>query len=233
MMGAKLTFLIGGSDAYEAMTDEFLAAAGGRTARIALLLQGGERCAAYVPRYAEPWARRGISRYQPVMPGPDGMLNLERTREILQWATGIFVGGGDTPLYHRLYASEPVGALIRERYEEGVPFAGVSAGAMLAMERCVFLAIETADKTLQVVRGLNLVRDLIIGVHYTEQNALPEMIEAMARTRTRRGLGIDDGACAVFDGGRFAGVLGQSVYEVEMQDFEQRMYSLVECRMQY
>jgi cyanophycinase len=233
MTGPKLTFLIGGSDAYEAMTDEFLAAAGGRDARIALLLQGGERWPQYVPHYAEPWLRRGVTSVQPVAPGPQDMLDLGSTREVLQWATGIFVGGGDTPRYHRLYASEPLGTLIRERYEQGVPFAGVSAGAMLAMEHCVFLAVETADKTLQIVRGLNLVPDVIIGVHYTEQNALPEMIEAMARTRTRKGLGIDDGACAVFDGGRFAGVLGQSVYEVEMQDFERQVYDLAECQLKF
>jgi cyanophycinase len=231
--GPRLVFLIGGSDAYEAMTDEFLAAAGGHAARIALLLQGGERCAEYVPHYAAPWVRRGIARYQPVMPGPEGILNLARTQQTLQWATGIFVGGGDTPLYHRLYASEPVRAWIRERYEQGVPFAGVSAGAVLALERCVFLAEETPDRTLQVVRGLSLVRDVIIGVHFTEGNALPEMIEAMARTRTKKGLGIDDDACAVFDAGRFAGVLGQSVYEIEMQDFEQGVYSTAECKTEF
>ena len=66
------------------------------------------------------------------------------------------------------------------------------------------------------------------GVHYTEQNALPDMIEAMALTRTRRGLGIDDAACAVFDHGQFAGALGQSLYEVEMQDFGQRLYTCTE-----
>jgi cyanophycinase len=161
------------------------------------------------------------------------MLDLDRTREILRWATGIFVGGGATPLYHRLYASGPIGALILERYEQGVPFAGVSAGAMVAMERCIFEAEETPDRTLQVVPGLALIRDLIIEVHFTERNALPVMVEAMGRTRTKTGLGIDDGACAVFDDGRFAGVLGQLVYKVEMQDFEQWGYSIVECQVKY
>ena len=232
-MTARLTFLIGGSDAYEAMTDEFLAAAGGPAAQIALLLQGGQRWPQYVPHYAAPWVRRGITRYQPVAPQADGILNLDQTMAILRWATGIFVGGGDTPIYHRLYASGPVAAAIRERCEQGVPIAGVSAGAMLAMEQCVFLAVETPSNTLQVVRGLSLVKDLVIGVHFTEQNALPDMIEAMAQTRTKRGLGIDDAACAVFDGGRFAGTLGQAVYEIEMHDFEQRLYTTAECKTKY
>jgi cyanophycinase len=233
MPSSKLVFLIGGSDAYEAMTNEFLAAAGGQEARIALLLQGGERWPQYVAHYTEPWVRRGVTRCQPVAPKADGTLNLERTREILRWATGIFVGGGDTPLYHRLYASEPVAALVRERYEQGVPYAGVSAGAVLALEHCIFLAEETPDKRLQIVRGLGLVPNVIIGVHYTERNALPEMIEAMAEAKTARGLGIDDGDCAVYDDGRFAGVLGEKVYEVEMRDFARLEYGVVEREMRY
>jgi cyanophycinase len=234
MTKPKLVFLIGGSDAYEAMTDGFLAAAGGAQARIALLLQqGGERLPRFVQHYSEPWLRRGVTRCQPVVPGPEGKLDLQRTEEILQAATGIFCGGGDTPIYHRLYASGPVGALIRQRYEQGVPFAGVSAGAMLAMQQCVFLAEETSDHRLQVVTGLSLVPDLIIGVHYTERDALPEMIEAMVRTRATKGLGIDDGACAVFDAGRFVGVLGQAVYEIEMVDFAGPVYHTVECKTGY
>jgi len=233
MSSPQLTFLLGGSDAYEAMADEFLAAAGGRAARIALLLPDGERLSQRLEHYCEPWTRRGVSAVLPVFPEANGMLNLNHTREILQAATGIFAGGGDTPVYHRLYAGGRQRALIRRRCEQGVPFAGVSAGAMLAMQRCVFLAVETPERTLQVVPGLGLVSELVIGVHYTEQNALPEMIEAMAQTHTRQGLGIDDGACAVFDADRFAGVLGRTVYEIEMQDFERRAYTTAECTRQY
>ena len=233
MSSPRLVFLIGGSDAYEAMADEFLAAAGGPAARIALLLQDGERLAQRLAHYTEPWVRRGVTAVQPVFPGPDGLLDLARAEETLQWATGIFIGGGNTPLYHRLYATGAGGALNRARYRHGVPIAGVSAGAMVAMEHCVIEPSETPDKTLQVVPGLGLVKNLVIGVHFTEQNALPGMIEAMARTRTKRGLGIDDGACAVFDRGKFAGVLGQVVYEIEMQDFERRVYSTAECKLEY
>ena len=114
-----------------------------------------------------------------------------------------------------------------------MPFAGVSAGALLALEKCVLSAEETSDNSLQMVAGLNLARDIVIGVHFTATHALPEMLEAMAQTRTRNGLGIDDEACAVFDDGRFIGVLGQQVYEVEMDDFEKRTYCVAECRVKY
>jgi len=56
----RLAFLIGGSDAYEAMADEFVSAAGGPAARIALLLQEGERLAQRLQHYTE-WCH-GFSR---------------------------------------------------------------------------------------------------------------------------------------------------------------------------
>ncbi len=229
----KLAFLIGGSAAHEEHPDGFLAAAGGRAARIALLLQGGEGWERYLPFYTDPWTQRGVTQYQAVAPGPDGVLDLEQARRILQWATAIYVGGGRTPTYHQLYASGPVGALITERHEQGVPYAGLSAGAVLAMEACVFEPSESADGKLQVVPGLGLLKGWVIGVHFTSQNALPEMLEVMARTRTPKGLGIDDEACAVFNCGRFVGVLGHSVYEIEMPDFEQRAYRTTECKIPY
>lgn len=233
MTSHKLVFLIGGSDAYDSMADEFLAAAGGHTAQIALLLQGGKRWSEYVSGYVEPWTRRGATVYQPVVPGANGRLNLTRARQILRSATGIFIGGGHTPAYHRLFATDPIRALIRERHDQGVPVAGVSAGALVALQACVLSADETPDKCLQIVPGLDLVRDVVIGVHFTSTNALPEMIEVMAKTRTKIGLGIDDGACAVFDKGRFRGILGQSVYEIEMRDFEKQTFRQRECMAAY
>ncbi len=229
----KLVFLIGGTDAFEPVADSFLSAAGGRAARIALLIQGGKNWGDYVASYAEPWERRGINEVRPVVPAANGRLNLTRAGEVLRSATGIFIGGGHTPAYHRLFAADPIRALIRERHEQGVPVAGVSAGALVALQGCVLSADETRSKHLEIVPGLDLVRDVVIGVHFTSTNALPEMIEVMAMTRTQKGLGLDDGACAVFDNGRFKGILGGSVYEIDMRDFEKRTYRQSECKTEY
>jgi cyanophycinase len=229
--GRKLVFLIGGSDAYEAMTDAFLAPAGGRAAVIALLLQGGDRLYHYVPIYTAPWLRRGVTACHVVAPASDGALDMAGFCQVVQAATAIFIGGGHTPTYHRLYATGPAADQIRRRYEQGVPIAGVSAGALLAMQHCVFG--QGPDEAPRVVPGLGLVRDLIVRPHFTARQALPQMIEVMAQNRTRHGLGIDDAACAVFADGEFAGVLGQPVYEIEIEDFERRTYRIAECAVRY
>jgi cyanophycinase len=222
----SLLFLLGGSAAFDVVADVFVPAAGGRDARIALLLQGGETWKKYVPGYVHPWEQRGASQYDPIVPDKDGILDTEKTSAVLHKATGIFIGGGHTPTYHRLYATEPIRSIIRERHQAGVPVAGVSAGALIALDVCQLTSDETDEDALRIVTGLGLVSNLVIGVHFTELNALPEVLETMAHTRTNTGLGIDEPACAIFEDGKFKGMLGQSVYEIEMTDFDKKTYGM-------
>ena len=98
---------------------------------------------------------------------------------------------------------------------------------------CVLPPDETDDGSLQIVAGLGLVSDLIVGVHFTELNALPSVLEAMARTQTQAGWGIDEPACAVFEDGQFKGTLGRCVYEIVMTDFETGAYRMTECVESY
>jgi len=228
MMPHRLLFLIGGSAAFEIVAEEFVSAAGGNDATIALLMQGGCGWEKYVPEYAQPWIRRGISRYFPIVPDENGTLNLDAVLAKIREATGIFIGGGHTPTYHRLYAVEPMRSILRESYHKGVPIAGVSAGALIVPQICVLPPAETDDGSLQIVAGLGLVSDLIVGVHFTELNVLPIVLKTMARTQTRAGWGIDEPACAVFEDGQFEGTLGRSVYEIVMTDFESRAYRMME-----
>jgi len=228
MAPRRLLFLLGGSAAFDVVAEEFVPAAGGCDATIALLMQGGVGWEKYVPEYTQPWIRRGVSRCYPIAPDENGTLDLDAASAKLREATGIFIGGGHTPTYHRLYATEPMRGIIRESYGKGVPIAGVSAGALIAPEVCVLPPDETDDGSLQIVAGLGLVSDLVVGVHFTEWNAMPSVLEEMARTRTRAGWGIDEPAGAVFEDGQFKGTLGQSVYEIVMTDFEARAYRVTE-----
>jgi cyanophycinase len=228
MMPRGLLFLLGGSAAFDVFAEEFVPAAGGGDVTIALLMQGDCEWEKYVPEYTEPWIRQGVSRYYPIAPDENGALDMEAASAKLREATGIFIGGGHTPTYHRLYATEPIRGIIRESYGKGVPMAGMSAGALIAPEICVLPPDETDDGSLQIVDGLGLISDVIVGVHFTEWNALPSVLEVMARTQTRTGWGIDDSACAVFEDGELKGTLGRSVYEVVMTDFEARDYRMTE-----
>jgi cyanophycinase len=227
-MPDKRLFLLGGSAAFEAAAAEFVPASGGHDATIALLLQGSNHWEKYVPDYVQPWTRRGVSRYSLIVPDENGTLDWSAVFSRIQAATGVFIGGGHTPTYHRLYATEPIRTLLRECYNRGVPIAGCSAGALIAAEICPFFHDETDDGSLKIQVGLGLVSDLVVGVHFTERNALPDMLAAMAQTQTKTGWGIDEPACAMFENGQFKQALGQTVHEIVMTDFTTQSYRVTE-----
>jgi cyanophycinase len=215
------------------VAEEFVVAAGGYDSTIALLMQGGIGWEKYVPEYTQPWVRQGVSQYYPIVPDESGTLDLDTVSAKLREATGIFIGGGHTPTYHRLYAAEPIRSVIRESYHTGVPVAGVSAGAVIAPEIGMLTPDETGDASIKIVAGLGLVSGLIVGVHFTEWNTLPSLLEAMARTQTKTGWGVDESACAVFEDGQFRGTLGRSVYQIVMSDFETQAYRITERTAPY
>jgi len=234
-MPPTLLFLLGGNKVLDAVAGEFVMAAGGSRSRIALLLMGGRGWEKHLPEYVDPWMRRGAGEPVAIVPGEGGALDVAAAAATLREATGIFIGGGHTPTYHRLYATEPMRGLIRERFHAGIPVAGLSAGALIACEVCALRPGERQEQapaprgsSLKIVDGLALVRDLLVEVHFTERNALAELREAMAKTRMGGGLGIDETACAVIENGRLKRLLGRSVYEIVMTDFETKTHQRTE-----
>jgi cyanophycinase len=222
----RLLFLLGGSLAYEAVADEFVAASGGRNARIAILVQNATGWEKHRAEIISPWIERGMTDYAPILPDENGILDSEAASAELRNATGIFIGGGHTPTYHRLFATEPLGSVICKRYQDGIPVAGVSAGALISVKVCQLTPDETGYDRLKIVQGLGLAQGFVIGVHFTEWNRLPEVLGVMSKTKTRIGFGIDEPACVVCEEGRFARVLGRSVFQIEMMDFEQELYQI-------
>lgn len=220
-------FLLGGSPAYAVYGDEFVRAAGGTQAHIAALVQTRAGWEKHYDEITQPWRERGASQFTAITPGPDGSLDQANAAAILRNATGIFIGGGHTPTYHRLFATEPIRTILRDKFYRGVPIAGISAGALIAMELCQLTPDETLQSEAQIAPGLNLASGFVIGVHYSERNALPEILEVMAMTKTRLGYGIDEPAGLLCENGDVSQVLGKSVYQIEMSDFDNRSYQIV------
>jgi cyanophycinase len=232
MADRKTVFLLGGgSTMLDAAASPFIEAAGGRGALPVLLLAGGAGWEAHLPAYVQPWMREGIRRYHVIVPSKGGVLDLEETSARLREATGIMIGGGPTPVYQHLYATEPVRSLIRQRYEQGAPVAGISAGAPIVPDICAIPPEDTGEAVVRIAGGLGLIRNLIVGVHFTEWNALPHVVEAMAETRTPAGLGIDEPGCAVFEEGRLVRILGGPVYRIALQDAERRQFECAKVHL--
>ena len=232
-MAYRLLFLLGGSEGgiLDTVAEEFVPAAGRRDAAIALLMVGGKEWERYLAQYVQAWEKRGATQHHVIVPGDDGILDVGGAIDRLRTATGIFIAGGQTSRYQELYASEPIGRVIRERHSEGIPVAGLSAGALICPDFCLLRPTpRNPDEALRIVPGLGLLSQLVVEVHFTEGlGALPTLLESMNRTQARRGLGIGESACAVFKDGRLRRVLGRGVYEVTMTDFPSRQYTMTEA----
>jgi len=213
-------YLLGGSPAYTVYADEFVAASGGKNANIAVLVQTRAGWEKHKSEIIDPWKNRGVTQYELVVPDEQGIIDTEKAIAILKNTTGIFIGGGHTPTYHQLFATEPIRAVIRERFENGIPVAGISAGALIAMEKCQLTPDETGKDGLEIVEGLNLANGFIVGVHFTEWDAFSEVVETMKATQTKVGIGIDEPACAVCENGEIVKVLGKSVHRIERKQYD-------------
>lgn len=83
---------------------------------------------------------------------PDGRLSPEALAE-LKRATGLFMCGGDTRVYQRVYAQGEVGEAIRAAYGSGIPYAGLSAGAHVAPTVASVWGDRLTSSTNQIVFG--------------------------------------------------------------------------------
>ena len=232
-MTRQTVFLCGDQPGTEASAGAFVAAAGGAGRTITLLLQGGPDWQRYVPRYAEPWAAHGAS-CAVIVPGPDGMLDLDQTAATLRAADAIFIGGGHTRTYHRLYTTPPVRDLIRAAHARGVPVGGVSAGALLLPEVCV-TTYRGADDPHWQGAGIGLLHDLLVGVHFSEWQGEAGLVAMQRVTAIQTAWGIDAGACAVFEDGRFSHVLAAHgvVHELTLHPGREPDYTVTRHNMSH
>ncbi len=228
-MAIRRLFLAGGIEAMPALAPQFVSLAGGKAARIVILLQGGTGSEKYLPLYTAPLDAAGAI-YTVVMPTEQGYLDLAGAMDKIRQATGILIGGGHTPTYHRLYAEDPLGPWLYDRYQAGVPIAGLSAGALISISPCI---LNSEEIPFQILKGLGFLRNLILGVHFSQRPELPYVIEKMAKTHLYHGWGLDEPACAVFEDEQFRGILGRGVYQIEMTDPEHQAPTIREREEPY
>ena len=205
-MTLRSLFLLGGAGALAATAPEWLARTGGEAARL-VVLSCGAGCRKYMPVYTDHWPAQFVG------PDENGVLDVAQATALISGATGIFVAGGETELYHSLYGVGPLRELIRARYAAGVAYAGLSAGALLAMDTCVLYPPDVEG--IARLPGLGLLPDTLVGVHFTEQGGLDAFLPVVRRVVTTNIWGIDDDACLLFENEVLSRSLGGDVYELD------------------
>ena len=112
-------------------------------------------------------------------------------------------------------------------YENGVPIAGNSAGALILPETCLISPLDNEQSVMLFKQGVGLLSNVLISVHYTEWSDQSNLLEGMRTKKVKRGIGIDEQACAVFINGQLAYSLGEAVHEVIFEDDDLDQYTIV------
>ncbi|WP_112180449.1 Type 1 glutamine amidotransferase-like domain-containing protein [Paraliobacillus zengyii] len=212
-MNKRHLFLFGGSPPFgKKLGIKFTDVAmqgGGKVAVLFLERDGWEN---YIPKYTTVLEENGIDDfvYLPLNSKPE-----DNTLEVLSSCTGIIIGGGETELYRNYIVDNRIGKLIKELYQQGVPVAGFSAGALISPENCVIPPIDNSQNKHLFLKGLGLIKDCVISVHYTKWEEEENLKAALIKLNATIGYGIDDDAALYF--------VNESVLETEggkLHEFE-------------
>ncbi|OME89712.1 MULTISPECIES: cyanophycinase [Paenibacillus] len=226
-MRDRYLYLLGGHSFQKETNRQFVEQAGGSNARIVLCIMNRPGWEEYVPLFQQMWTESGARDMQVIVPDEDGILDMEQAEQVLSQATGIFIGGGNTEKYHHYYATGRFKDLLINCYENGVPIAGNSAGALILPEICLISPLDNEQSVMLFKQGVGLLSNVLISVHYTEWSDQSNLLEGMRTKKVKRGIGIDEQACAVFINGQLAYALGESVHEVIFEDFDPDQYTIV------
>ena len=165
--------------------------------RIGVLLVGGDDEQVYVEAYREQLIR--TAPCEPVISSvPEGGT---AGSSLLTGIDGLLIGGGHTPSY--LDAVAGITDEIRLLVADGLPYAGFSAGSMIASDRAIIggwqiggvpVCPEDAGEDIDevtVAEGLGLV-DLAIDVHAAHWGTLSRLVAATEAGLVDGGVAIDE-----------------------------------------
>ncbi len=170
----------------------FVEASGGRNAEIVFCHVGAPGWEKYYDGFLSICREFNIAKVDSIKPVENSTELSEQSLELVRNSTGIFITGGSLESYWKTYVDTPVSEIIKEKYRTGTPYAGVSEGAMIAMEKWSDYE-ETAVSDLYSSMGL--LKNTILVPHFTECKWFDWMMKDMNSIKSSYGLGIDEPTC--------------------------------------
>jgi len=131
---------------------------------------------------------------------------------------GIVIGGGDTENYIAEIVHTPIGKVIQRQFKKGVPVAGFSAGAIIAMEKSYLSAKDNREQRPVVKEGLGLQAHTKIAVHFSEWQE-EEHLRLLAKESNDDHYGIDEQSGMYVKNGKMESIDGKGVYLLKDDKF--------------
>lgn len=210
--------LFGGGERPPRALQRFVEWAGGKAARLLVVTWASaspEESFDGVREDLAPLAPASIEM-APLAPlGPEAR---ERFLALLRDATGVFFGGGDQARIMDALRDPELLRAVRERHRAGVVFGGTSAGTA-AMSR-VMITGEGDFKVIDAAKvatreGLGLIPGVILDQHFIRRQRENRLFALILANPGELGVGVDEDAALLVEGGRKAEVVGGSVMIVD------------------
>ena len=190
---------------FEILVNPFIKQSGGEKAKIVLLLAGGKDWEKYVNIYTTPMRNNGANNISVIVPEKNGSTVSEDNLRKLKDSTGIFVGGGNTANYQKIYCNSKIANILKDKYKNKIPYAGLSAGAIITAT--TFWDYETLNSNLE---GLKILKNSFIVPHFIESNGFKAIIQGFNETENKFGIGIDNSNCVEITNEKECKITGNS-----------------------
>lgn len=197
--------LIGGAEdklRRPTILEEFVAASGGRQARIAVVPTASSLGAEVMEVYDAVFTRLGAAQVRAARPESRQEAGDPALVEVLEDATGIFMTGGNQLKLSAVVCGTPFGEAIAAAHRRGVVVAGTSAGASIQSSHMVAFGAGGAtpkQRMTQVAAGLGLVRSSVIDQHFDQRNRYGRLLMIVAQNPQLLGIGVDEDTAGVIE----------------------------------
>lgn len=209
----KHLFLFGGGPPFTPKIAKLFAKQASKTnAPVSILCLERDGWEQYMPRYKQALINAGLNEFNYV---PLPSTPVSKAIQSIKNSSGIIIGGGDTNLYADYIVETAISSAIKESYEAGVPVAGFSAGALISPERCIISPKDNTEEVFQHRKGLGLISEVSIAVHFTQWNEESHLRNIVNRFHPPFNYGIDEETGIYFLNGHLEAIEGQGVYSLE------------------
>jgi len=195
----------------------FVEACGGTDAQIVVLATASE-LADTGERYADLFYKlqadsvevlRIANREDAIDAGPE-------TLDVLEYATGLFLTGGNQLRITSALGGTAIAEAIQRRHRAGMVVAGTSAGAAVLSEYMISMGDSGGTprrRLVQMGKGLGLAPHLVIDQHFRRRDRLGRLLTALSYNPGPLGIGIDEDTAAIIEDGMLR-VLGSGAVTV-------------------
>jgi cyanophycinase len=194
--------IIGGAEdklGRRAILREFVAASGGKDARIAVIPTASSIGDEVVEVYDALFRRLGAAEVVACRPEGREDAHDPDLVKVVDEATGVFMTGGNQLKLSAVICGTPVGDAVLRAHARGAVVGGTSAGASIQSSHMVAFGTGGAtpkQRMTQVAAGLGLLTTTVIDQHFDQRNRYGRLLMIVAQSPQLLGIGVDEDTCA-------------------------------------